>query len=93
MKVLNRTIKLGNARWPWTYFKIHRHYDYTHVVWGKISFEFGQSHLVPITVCAECNEAIEIISRGDESWDYCENCHQVEGDTREITMEEYEAGR
>lgn len=43
-----------------------------------------------IRVCAFCCEEIKVLSAGDESWDYCEGCHQIEGDTAEITIEEYE---
>jgi hypothetical protein len=46
---------------------------------------------MPMRVCAECFEEIQGISSGDESWDYCEGCHQIEGETLDVTMEEYEA--
>ena len=31
--------------------------------------------------CADCLEEIKVISAGDESWDFCEACCQVEGNT------------
>lgn len=34
-----------------------------------------------ITVCNECEEQIQYLSAGDETWRYCENCHLTEGDT------------
>jgi hypothetical protein len=34
-----------------------------------------------IRVCKDCLEEIKVIKAGDESWDYCEGCHQFEGDT------------
>lgn len=43
-----------------------------------------------IRVCSYCSEEIEIKSAGDESWDYCPGCEQIEGPTEEITIEEYE---
>lgn len=76
----------------WTHMRLHRHEYYSHFVWGRLSVTFGQPHLEPVTVCAECREEIEGRSAGDESWSWCEGCQQVEGDTLEITMEEYEAG-
>lgn len=79
------------ARRPWTHFKIHDHSYYKHLVWGKLSMTFGQPHLVPVTVCVNCYEEIQGLSAGDEGWDYCEGCHQVEPDTMEMTTEEYEA--
>lgn len=98
IKLFNYTIEFGTARWPWSHFKIHkgrptRHGEvyYYHIVWGKLSLVLGHPHLIPITVCSECMEQIEVKSAGDECWDYCEGCQQVEGNTEEITTEEYEA--
>lgn len=39
-------------------------------------------------MCAECDEEIRVIHAGDESWDYCEACHMIEGNT--IDTEDYE---
>lgn len=44
-----------------------------------------------VTVCAHCSEAIERV--GADALDYCENCQLIEGETREVTLEEYEAGQ
>lgn len=44
-----------------------------------------------IRVCDHCEEEIRVLSAGDESWDYCPSCRAVEGDTKEITLEHYEA--
>jgi len=64
---------------------------YKHFVWGKISLIFGRPHLVPIEVCADCNETIEVLNAGDEYWNFCEGCRQTEGETKIITTAEYEA--
>lgn len=39
-------------------------------------------------LCAWCREEIQVVSSGDESWDYCEGCQLVEGET----VEEDEVG-
>lgn len=92
MRIFNHVIELdARARWPFTHFRVHKHEMHTHIVWGKLSLIFGQPHLEPVRVCAECYEQIEVLRAGDEGWDYCENCHLTEGDTLEITTEEYEA--
>lgn len=91
MRLFNHEIEVRlRARWPWTHMKMHRRPYYRHFVWGKLSVIFGQPHLEPITVCAECGEATETKSAGDEFWTWCEGCQTVEGRTEEITMEEYE---
>jgi hypothetical protein len=43
-----------------------------------------------VRICAYCHEVVEIKTAGDESWDYCAGCHQIEGPTLEITEEQYE---
>ncbi len=92
MKVFNYVVECNfRSRHKFSHFRLHKHTYYSHLVWGKLSLTYGQPHLVPIRVCAECLEQIESKSAGDESWDYCEGCHQVEGNTIEITTEEYEA--
>ena len=92
MKLLNHVLELNfRARNRFTHFRVHRRPYYTHVCWYKVSLLFGQPHLEPITVCADCGEQVSGISAGDEGWTYCEGCQQVEGRTLEITMEEYEA--
>ena len=43
-----------------------------------------------VIVCAECsaNQEIEIV--GGDSLNYCPACRTIEGETEEITQEEYE---
>jgi hypothetical protein len=90
MKVMNHVIELNfRSLQPWSRMRLHRRPYYHHFVWGKISFIYGQPHLEPVTVCAECNG--DIIRVGADLLDYCESCQQVEGDTKEITTEEWEA--
>jgi hypothetical protein len=92
MKLFNHVVECHfRARRKWNDFKVFKEDYYTHVVWGRMSLIFGQPHLTPVRVCAHCYEEIQVLNSGDEWWDYCEGCHQVEGDTVEITMEEYEA--
>jgi hypothetical protein len=43
-----------------------------------------------IRVCSHCGEEINVVSSGDESWDWCENCQQFEGPTHYVSQEEYE---
>lgn len=43
-----------------------------------------------VRVCAYCREEIQVVSTNDDHLDYCENCHQIEGKTIELTIEEYE---
>ena len=45
-----------------------------------------------ITVCADCGEPTEEKWSGDEGWTVCSGCGNVEGDTIEITLTEYENG-
>lgn len=40
-----------------------------------------------IRLCSECDEEIEVLSKGDEYWDFCPNCQQIEGDTYETEEE------
>lgn len=92
MKIKNYIIEAHfHAKQPITHIKLHRHLMYKHFVWWRLSVIFGQPHLMPMTVCSYCYEEIEYKSAGDESWSYCKGCNQVEGDTEEITTEEYEA--
>lgn len=87
----NYELELSNGSLqPWNHLKIHRHKFSTHVVAGRFSCTYGTPGLEPITVCAECGEATTTKSAGDESWTYCEGCQQVEGQTMEITLKEYE---
>ncbi len=91
MKVMNHILEVEmSARWPWTYWKLHRARDgYSkHFVWGKLSVIWGQPHLIPILVCSHCSEEIKGV--GEDCLDWCEGCQQIEGDTEEITTEEYE---
>lgn len=89
IKAFNRVIEFNTrARHPFTHFKVHSHEYWTHVVWGKFSLIYGQPHLEPMTVCAHCFEEISRV--GEDYLDWCEGCQQVEGDTLEITTEEYE---
>ncbi len=92
MKIFNHVVECNfRAKRKWTDPVYARREYYTHFVIGKFSLFFGQPHLEPITVCAHCNEPIEVLSAGDECWNYCEGCQQTEGDTAEMTMEEFEA--
>lgn len=43
-----------------------------------------------VRLCLECMGEIETLSAGDESWDQCTSCRQIEGKTIEMTEEEYE---
>jgi len=79
------------ARHKWTHFKVHNHYWYKHVVWGRISLIFGQPHLVHITVCSACKNEVRGIWAGDEGVTICDECQQIEPETEIITIEEYEA--
>lgn len=102
MKLFNYVIEVRfHSRQPWSHFRVHRHRAggcrwsgpvlYRHLVWGRLSVIFGQPHLETVRVCSECEGLIRVVSAGDESWDVCEDCRQVEGRTHEITIEEYEA--
>ena len=31
-----------------------------------------------VTVCGDCGETIQQLTSGDESWDFCEPCQQIE---------------
>lgn len=89
MKLLNHIVEVRmSSRRPWTHFKVHRYGLYRHLVWGKLSVIYGQPHLMPITVCAHCNEEIQRV--GQDYLDWCEGCQQIEGDTIEMTIEEFE---
>jgi hypothetical protein len=93
-KMFNRFFVAGlTARWPWTHFRIHREPQDVHLVWGKLSVQFAKTDpdAEMIRVCCACHGAIEVVSAGDESWDVCEGCGQIEGNTVEITLDEYEA--
>jgi len=76
---------------PWSHFKLHRREYETHIVAGRFSLTYGTPGLEPIRVCAECGEAVEQKSAGDEVWDVCPGCRQVEGLTQYVTLKEYEA--
>lgn len=95
MKIFNHVIEARlSSLHSWSHFKIHKYPRfgpamYKHLVWGKLSVIYGQPHLMPITVCAHCNE--EIQSVGEDYLDWCESCQAVEGDTTTMTMEEFEA--
>jgi hypothetical protein len=89
VKLFNHVIELhARARHPFTHFKVHRREYWTHVVWGKLSLIYGQPHLEPMTVCAHCSEEIQRV--GEDYLDWCEGCQSLEGDTEEITAEEFE---
>lgn len=97
MTIADHKLELNfRSRQPWKHFKIHKHNWYRdgwfmHLVWGKISFIFGQPHLEEITVCAYCYEEIQRKNYGDEYWHFCEGCNQIEGDTKTMTVQEYES--
>jgi hypothetical protein len=97
MKVFNYTIEFHtSAKAPWKRFRVYDIQESRfgpsygkHLVWGRLSLVFGQPHLLPITVCGHCYEAIERV--GEDALDWCESCQSIEGPTVELTMEEYEA--
>lgn len=90
MRLFNRTVECHfRAKRSWADPRLFKSEYYQHFVWGKISLMFGQPHLMPITVCAHCNEEIQLL--GEDYLDWCEGCQSVEGDTLEMTMEEFEA--
>jgi len=43
-----------------------------------------------VTVCAECSEETREIYSGDEGLTYCENCQQLEPETKELSLDEYD---
>jgi len=43
-----------------------------------------------LVVCAECNGLTFEKSHGNEGWTVCQDCGQIEGSTKEMTIEEYE---
>ncbi len=90
MKIFNHTIEFNTrAKNTLTHLKLHKRPYYNHLCWWKFSLLYGQSHLEPITVCAHCYEEIQRV--GCDSLDWCEGCQQIEGDTLELTTEEWEA--
>lgn len=95
MMLANHSIELNfRSRHPWRHFRVHKHNWYRqgwwlHFVWGKISFIFGQPHLEEITVCAHCYEEIQRV--GEDSLNWCEGCQQVEGETKTMTIQEFES--
>lgn len=94
MKLFNHVIELNfRAKRGWTDPVFVRRPYWSHFVIGKLSLIYGQPHLEPVRVCSDCGEEIQGKSAGDESWDWCESCQQVEGPTHEITMEEFEAAQ
>lgn len=91
MKLFNYVIEADlGSKHKWSHFRIHKYEMYKHIVWGKLSIIVGQPHLTEIHVCSQCYEQISGLSAGDEGWNYCEGCQQVEGETEYITEEEYE---
>lgn len=91
MKLFNHVLEIDTrSRQPWNHFRVHRYGMHKHIVWGKFSIIVGQPHLEEITVCSNCDEEIRTLTSGDEIWNYCEPCQQVEGDTETITIEEFE---
>lgn len=95
-RVLGWDVELSNgARWGWGHLKLHKsrdgHYrnaklNGLHLVWGKLSLNVNQHYLIEYTVCADCYG--EIRSNGDV--DYCDECHQIEGETITATEEKLE---
>lgn len=43
-----------------------------------------------LTLCSNCDGIIETIHAGDEWWNVCQDCRNVEGPTYEVTEDEYE---
>jgi hypothetical protein len=41
-----------------------------------------------ILVCADCGEDIETISAGDEGWNFCPGCRNVEGPTKTMYIDD-----
>lgn len=100
IKLFNYILEAStSALQPWSHFRVHsirpHRFGATyarHLVWGQFSIEFGQPHLMPITVCADCMEQIGNVPCGDDDMlSFCEGCQAVEGSTTELTMEQYEA--
>ncbi len=89
MKLLNHVIEFNTrSKRPWRDPLIARRPYYTHIVVGKFSLLFGQPHLEPMTVCAHCYDEIQRV--GEDCLDWCEGCNELEGETVEITTEEFE---
>ena len=42
-----------------------------------------------IVICADCREPIEVARAGDEAWNVCTGCRQVEGETVEISEDDW----
>ena len=42
-----------------------------------------------IEICVWCSEPVNEVFAGTEGWTVCTGCGAVEGDTKEITLEEY----
>lgn len=89
MKIFNHVLEVKfSSRQSWSHLRLHTREYWSHLVWGKLSVVFGQPHLEPIRVCADCSEEIQVLSH--DYLDYCSSCQQIEGRTEEITTEEYE---
>lgn len=90
MKLFDHIFELNfRAKRSWLDARLFKREYYTHFVWGKISFLFGQPHLEPVKVHKGCNGLVRGI--GEDYISYCEDCETiVEGDTEHITMEEWE---
>jgi hypothetical protein len=41
-----------------------------------------------IRACAECREEIRVVGCGDESWDFCEGCQLIEGETIDLVVDQ-----
>jgi predicted amidophosphoribosyltransferase len=44
--------------------------------------------LFKIRVCCSCGEEIERIGAGDEIWDFCPGCRNIEGETKEVEVDQ-----
>ena len=93
MKLFNHVldVRLSSLR-PWTHFRIHKYEMHRHLVWGRLSVIFGQPHLEPVAICAECG-SVEIGERfaGDEGWTVCDSCGSIEQGYEYLTLQEAEA--
>ena len=90
IRLFNYAIEISPANKKWNQFKVYDRDYYTHIVWGKLSFVFGQPHLEQIHVCSHCHEEIQGVGGPDECLNWCENCQQLEGDTEYLTIEQLE---
>lgn len=96
VQLFDREVQFSNAYLGFFEATVFAELHSWHYAWWRFSFIYAlRDGIETVTICGECDAREELGTARDpfsgDRLSYCPDCRSVEGETREITVRQYEA--